>query len=376
VENKKRKILFVMQLPPPVHGVSVMNKIIHDSKLINESATCHYVNLATARDIHDLQKNGFYKYILTFKIMANAIFKMITHRYDYVYVTIFPWGFAFLKDSLVVLLARLIRLKPILHLHTYGFKKNSQRSALRKWYYKFIFKKADVICLSQLLIEDIESVFTGKIFILPNGIPQVNFENTYNNAQDPLTLLYLSNLIKGKGILLIMDAVEQLKNRGYVFKFRVVGSEGDVDYTTLRELVIKKKLEDYVTLAGPKFGQEKYLEFKEAGIFLLPSNYDTFGLVLLEAMQFGVPCISTNMGGIPDVLGNGRGLIMHEISSQALEQAIESLLNEPAKRRLISEKSFDYFRTNFTVEVFEKRLLNILNGQPDVTLTHLMKDSL
>lgn len=354
-----------MQLPPPVHGVSVMNKIIKDSSIINGALTCDYINLATAKNIDDLQKSGLRKYLLTIKILAQSIFKMATRRYNYVYITVFPFGFAFYKDSLVVLLARLFRLKPLLHLHTYGFKKNAKQSAWSRWYYRFVFKNTEVICLSDLLLEDIEEIYKGKVFILPNGIPRINFNNTYNNNQQPLTLLYLSNLIKGKGILILMDAIEILKREEFKFILRVVGPEGDVDYKTLEKIVEDKKIRNEVVLVGPKFGEEKFEEFRRAGIFLLPSNYDTFGLVLLEAMQFGVPCISTNIGGIPDVLGNRRGIIIPEITGEELAKAIKHLLQNAEERSRMSREGFEYYRKNFTVEVFEKNLKNILMGHPD-----------
>lgn len=361
-----KKILFVMQLPPPIHGASVMNKLIQDSKLINSSFNCEYINLATAKDIADLQKNRFSKYIHTLTIVLKAFFKMSTTRYEYVYVTLFPYGPAFIKDSIIVIMARILGLKTLLHLHTYGFKEGAQRSKVWSRYYKFVFKKTEVICLSKLLTEDIEFIHEGKIHILPNGIPQVNFENKYKNDSDPLTILFLSNLIKAKGILILMDALEIVYQKGLKFHFRIVGAERDVTYSELKKLVEKKGIESYVSFAGPKYQDEKHEEYKRAGMFLLPSNYDTFGLVLLEAMQFGVPCISTNIGGIPDVLGDGRGVIIKEIKPKDLAEAIEDLIKNPGKRLEMSKKSFEYFRENYTDKVFEKRLSNILLNTPEL----------
>src|SRR5688572_1739712 len=96
-KRDRKKILFVMQLPPPVHGVSVMNEIVKGSSILNEAFDCHHVNLTTARDIDDIQKSRFSKYILTLKIILKVFAKMSSNRYDYVYITIFPYGFAFLK---------------------------------------------------------------------------------------------------------------------------------------------------------------------------------------------------------------------------------------------------------------------------------------
>ena len=121
--EKKEKILFIMQLPPPVHGVSVMSKLIKDSTLINSSFICEYINLATATGIGDLQKNSFSKYITTLSIFSQLLKKLTTNRYSKIYITLFPFGFSFFKDSLVILLCRLFGYRPLLHLHTHGFKK-------------------------------------------------------------------------------------------------------------------------------------------------------------------------------------------------------------------------------------------------------------
>ena len=163
-----------------------------------------------------------------------------------------------------------------------------------------------------------------------------------------------------------------MKAKNLAFTCRVVGPEGDVDYATLKTVVQQKGLEKEVELVGPKFGEEKYAEFKQADVFLLPSDYDTFGLVLLEAMQFGVPCISTPMGGIPDVIGHGNGLIIPQINAQELALAMERLLLDPKERSRISASAFDHFKTNFTSPVFEQRLKNILSGMPDTVNTRLV----
>lgn len=357
--------MFIMQLPPPVHGVSVMSKLIKDSRLLNDTFKCDYINLATASSVDNLQKNSASKYFLTLSIYFKVIAKLFSTRYSKVYITLFPYGFSFYKDGLVILLCRLFGYKPLVHLHTYGFKKTSEKSKFRKRIYRYIFKKTEVICLSDLLVEDIEDLYEGKVYILPNGIPQVNFENNYSvKEENPVRLLYLSNLIKGKGILVLMDAVCLLKRSGYRFHLRVAGSEHDVTYSMLEEFITKNDLKDEVSLVGPKFNEDKFEEFRSADIFILPSNYDTFGLVLLEAMQFGVPCISTRMGAIPEVLGEDRGIVIPEINPEELEKAILFLIKNPDKRKTMSTRSFEYYKSHYTVPVFEKGMLAILNGQP------------
>ena len=109
----------------------------------------------------------------------------------YVYITIFPYGFAFCKDAFLVLIAKLLNQRPLLHLHTYGFRKNVQNSRLRLWLSKKVFNNAEVICLSKNLTEDIELFYQGNIFILPNGVPKINSEYHFDDTAKPFVFLYL-----------------------------------------------------------------------------------------------------------------------------------------------------------------------------------------
>lgn len=358
----QKHILFIMQLPPPIHGVSVMNQLVRDSVLLNQSFQCDYINLTTARSIDDLGKSRLSKYRSSFSIVLKAIGFMRRKKYKAVYITIFPYGLAFLKDSLVVMIARLFGQKPILHLHVSGFKPQADKSIFHTWYYRFVFKNTEVICLSELLTSDISSFYKGKIHILPNGINQVNFENSYPSQQNPVSILYLSNLIREKGILVLLDALQILMQRKVPFNARIVGAEGDISYRFLKDYIAARGLEKHIALIGPKYHEDKFDEFRQAGLFVFPSVCDTFGLVLLEAMQFGVPCISTPVGGIPDVLGDGSGLIINQVNAGALADAMETLIMDPEKRNAISRKGFERFKTNYTTDIFEARLKHILDN--------------
>lgn len=58
---KNKKVLFILHLPPPVHGASMVGKYIHDSETINNTFECHYLNLTLAKDINDIGKGGIRK---------------------------------------------------------------------------------------------------------------------------------------------------------------------------------------------------------------------------------------------------------------------------------------------------------------------------
>jgi glycosyltransferase involved in cell wall biosynthesis len=91
-------------------------------------------------------------------------------------------------------------------------------------------------------------------------------------------------------------------------------------------------------------------------------------------MQFGVPCVATRINGIPDVIGDGRGVLMDEITALALAKGIEYLLTNKDERKRMSIEGFEYFNNNFTIDIFEKRLANILNGKPDKVINKLVNN--
>lgn len=63
IKWKAKNILFIMHMPPPVHGAAMMGKYIHDSKLINDKFDSHYINLTTAKNLQDIGKVGIRKLV-------------------------------------------------------------------------------------------------------------------------------------------------------------------------------------------------------------------------------------------------------------------------------------------------------------------------
>ena len=107
----KQRILFVLHLPPPVHGAAMMGKYIHDSRVINEAFECKYINLTSAKTLQDIGKGGVMKYIKYLMLLCKVILKVITFRPQLVYVTPTACGVAFYKDFLVVQLLKLSIMK-------------------------------------------------------------------------------------------------------------------------------------------------------------------------------------------------------------------------------------------------------------------------
>ena len=116
----------------------------------------------------------------------------------------------------------------------------------------------------------------------------------------------------------------------------------------------------YCSYLGKKYGEEKAKILSESDIFVFPTREDCFPLVLLEAMQFGIPSVSTNEGAIPDMLEDA-GIIVETRNAEQVAGAIELLIKDKELYRRLSINSFDRFNQKFTLEIFEKDILETLS---------------
>ena len=301
------KLLFIMHMPPPVHGAAMVGKYIHDSKLINEKFDSHYINLTTAKSLQDIGKGGLKKIL---KLLCRIVENLKKLKPQLVYVTPNACGGAFYKDFIVVQLIKLLGYKVVVHYHNKGVATRQDKWLDDKLYRRF-FKDLKVILLAEALYQDVKKyVKREDVFICPNGIPatlgDASVAERYNAVH---RLLFLSNLLETKGVYVLLDALTILKERGYSFICDFVGGETtEIDIKKFSEEVEKRGLSEFAIYLGKKYGEEKNEEYAKSDIFVFPTFYpnECFPLVLLEAMQQGLPCISTNEGGIASIIDDGK----------------------------------------------------------------------
>lgn len=361
--NMKSKILFIMHMPPPVHGAAMMGKYIHDSKLINEMFDCYYINLTTAKSLQDIGKGGIKKLWKFVCLLVRIVKSLLGIHPQMVYVTPNSHGGAFYKDFVVVELIKLLGYKVIVHYHNKGVA-TCQDKWLDDKLYRIFFKNIKVILLADALYQDVEKyVKRENVFICPNGIPEsLDVEPTSERNNVIPQLLFLSNLLVDKGVLVLLDALKILKERGYSFICNFVGGEtAEIDAARFAEEVEKRGLNDMAVYLGKKYGAEKNEEYRKSDIFIFPTLNEAFGLVLLEAMEHALPCIATDEGGISDIVDEGEtGFIVSKRNANILADKIEYLLIHPEERMRMGKLGYKKFKNQFTVGKFEERLAEIL----------------
>lgn len=170
----RKKILFIMHLPPPVHGAAMVSKQIQQSADINKQFDCRYVNLSASRKADEVTNYSPWRVVKKLLRFAGAwlhtLKQLICFHPHTCYLTLTCHGIPFLKDAPFVLLCKLFRCKIIIHQHNKGMS-----ACADKFPYKFllplVYKNATVILLSERLYDDISGVVhRNQVKICPNGI--------------------------------------------------------------------------------------------------------------------------------------------------------------------------------------------------------------
>lgn len=364
MKQDKPKLLMIGPLPPPVHGSAMMTQYIKDSKLINESFNLDWINLSTSRNMSEIGKKSPKKIFRFLNSYLKTFYKLCTNRYDLCYLAITCHGNGFLKDAPFVLLCKVFGHKLIIHQHNKGMSADVDKPFFKKLF-SLVYRNSAVILLSWRLYPDIEKIVKkDQVYICPNGIPPIKL---YTKNEEPHIpqMLFLSNLIESKGVFVLLDACKILYEQGYVFQCKFVGGETkEIDASKFEKEVEKRGLNNIVIYVGKKYNEEKDKEFASSDVFVFPTFYknECFPLVILEAIQQETPVVSTNEGGIPDIIKDGEnGFLCKTHDSNDLASKIKWLFDNPEKLKEIGQKGFETYKQQYTIQKWERCLINIIS---------------
>ncbi|MDP4267389.1 MAG: glycosyltransferase [Bacteroidota bacterium] len=357
-----KRILFFVKLPPPLTGATMMNKYACEDPLLKDNFIIKIIPVHYVSQIKDMGKFSLNKIFIFLRIWLLLLKTIFSFKPDIIYFQISPLGTAFIRDLAFVAAMKLSGKKIIYHLHGLGIKQAAQKNSLFKILYKFAFNNEYVICLEENLFDDIKDVYKKTPFIVNNGIIDENPDSLPKKNNETPVLLYLSNLIKSKGIYDLLEALSNINKKGISFKAIIAGKEYDIRESDLICKIDSLGLNDCVSYVGPKYGDEKIELLKNIDILVHPTKNDSWGLVILEAFQFSIPVISTYEGAIPKIIDHGvNGLLYEKGNVEQLTLHIEKMINDKSFRISAGQKAREKFIEKYTIDVFNKNIYNLFN---------------
>ncbi len=177
--------------------------------------------------------------------------------------------------------------------------------------------------------------------------------------------LYLGNLMAGKGVLVLLDACEQLKEKPLAFICHVVGaSSPELSVEEVQQIVQQKGLQNHVVVHGPLYDEEKEAMLEQADAFVFPTYIDCFPLVVLEAMKYSLPVISTEEGAIPDMVQDGvNGILTERRDAHSLAAAMDRMIEDPKIAACMGRRGAEIYRERYTVDCYLQNICDILHRE-------------
>jgi glycosyltransferase involved in cell wall biosynthesis len=208
--------------------------------------------------------------------------------------------------------------------------------------------------------------------IIPNSLANERIcdrENVLRRIKEgtstSIQVLFLSNMIKEKGYLTLLEAGQILNDRDIPFQINYVGRwYSKADKTNFEKEVIRLGLSEHVVHHGPVSDDTRIRELHlAADVFALPTYYPTEAspVSIVEALSAGTPIITTGQGGIPEMVRDGiESIVVERRNPDGIAAAIERL-REPALWSSLAHSARSRFETHYHPDIVRSKWMNLLD---------------
>lgn len=300
-------------------------------------------------------------YAYSFTFLCKFIILLVSHKIDIIHIHTASYT-SFWEKCIYITTGKMDGKKVALHIHGALFKEfYLNGSVLSKKLIRFFLQKCDaVIVLSTAWRSFFKSfVDEEKLHVVPNGIDMSPFSHMTNKT-DVVSFLHMGEVSQRKGIYDILKVIEILRDENIAMHFDIVGP-GEIDQVA--KIIAKKKLENYISLHGPKYGAERFTYFYRAHAFILASYAEGFPIALIEALAAGLPVVSTIVGGIPDMIRHGgHGFLCEPGDVEALADHIKKIVLDTNVREKMTRTNRDYALHQFDINICANRISSIYNS--------------
>lgn len=257
-----------------------------------------------------------------------------------------------IRKCLFLPFAKLLGKKVIVHFH--AFSPETTINGKYQKIYKYLFKEADcVIVLSQLWEKYVNDVFHlgDKIKVIYNPCTTEILKEEYVKKNQ---ILFAGTVNARKGYADMIKAFAKIAREYSDWKIVFAGN-GEVQQG--EELAKSLGIESQTVFLGWVNGKAKDKAFKESEIFCLPSYAEGFPMAVLDAWAYGLPVITTPVGGIPDIAEDGKNMLLFNAGdTEKLAYNMKTLIDNEDLRNQIINESIKLAKTTFNIDTINKQI--------------------
>jgi glycosyltransferase involved in cell wall biosynthesis len=337
-----------------------------------EGVTLHPVRLNFSRSIDEVGEFRLRKLL----VLPKTLLRILAGRWHskaqiLYYPPAGPTLNPVLRDIFLLISTRWLFTYTVFHFHAAGLPEIYPRLP---WWLKPLFnlayRNADLAIFTTEATACAGPALGAKeVIVIPYGIPDSaqEYPAIAGNAKNSVPqILYMGILCEGKGVLTLIEACAQVREAGLSFHLSCVGAfESESFRKQVEELIESRNLTGVVRFPGVLRGEEKSRAFREADLFCFPSHYyaESFGVVLIEAMSFGLPIVTTRWRGIPDVAGgSGGAFIVEPELPHLVAEGLQTLIRDTELRALMGRRNRAWFADHYTLEQYRERMERALQG--------------
>ncbi len=363
------KVLFLAQLPPPVHGASVVSKRAYDIMSDRDDLAITHMWLGGAVTLHDVGQKSAAKMLAFARFLMTLAWLFVTgKRYSIAYLTLAPFSHAALRDGLLIGMSKLVARRTLVHLHAEGLDLVMAGASLPKRILRRLIRGAELITITEKVAASVRATdHFATVHLLPNcaedpGAPSLS-------TAPALRCGYLANLDPRKGVLRFLDCIEDFQRQGLTVTGQIAGpSTGDLTTDQLEHEVERRGLSGVVDVIGPLYGDKKTEFFQGLDLFIYLSQRDYFPLVLIEAMACGVVPIVYDNQGERELVGPtfAANVIAPDLPVEAMTAGVRRIVRRYGESRSELAKDKEaaraYYRARYTEDRFRDGLNAIVDG--------------
>jgi glycosyltransferase involved in cell wall biosynthesis len=172
-------------------------------------------------------------------------------------------------------------------------------------------------------------------------------------------MLYVGSVIERKNLYRIVEAMSLLP-KSSLLPLVVVGS-GGAYLKKVKDLIHSKGLDNKIIFIEKLIYEQLPQLYRNATLFLYPSEYEGFGIPVIEALFSKTPVITSNVSCLPEAAGKD-SILVNPKSAEAIADGIQQVLNDSLLRKKMVENGFDYANKNFNAQITTARVQSIYNS--------------